>query len=197
MKPILFVDFDGTLCYDRFWRTLPPEQNAQVHELLFGGNRTWTNEWMRGMHTSEEVTAYVAEQTGIPYEELWETFVRDASTMAVEPRLLELISKLRTKYTTVLITVNMDSFDRFTAPALKLNQYFDEMVNSYNEKRFKTDDDGAMFTDIAKKFGADIATSILVDDSEKACAVFSQLGGTALRVTKEKPTLQHLEHLVG
>ncbi|MDB5189225.1 MAG: hypothetical protein JWL82_182 [Parcubacteria group bacterium] len=196
MKPILFVDFDGTLCHDRFWRTLPPEQTTKIQTFLFETNRERVNGWMRGEYTSEEMTAYVAEHTKIAYEKLWEVFVHDASTMFVEEELLSLILKLRSKYTTVLITVNMDSFDRFTSPALNLSQYFDAIVNSFNEKRFKTDEEGAIFIDIANAFAADITASILIDDSEAACETFKKLGGTAYQVGQPETTKTHLENLL-
>lgn len=150
-------------------------------------------DWMKGTYTSEEINRIVSEETGLDYQYLWEIFVEDCKNMSVELETLETISKLRDVFTVVLITGNMDCFDRFTASTLQLNKYFDVIVNSYNEKQLKTDDIGSTFTKYLK---GDIKDAILIEDSEKSCLVFSQLGGTALRVINNDDTLKHLLKLL-
>jgi len=70
MKPILFIDFDGTLCHDRFWRSLPAEQYEKVQTLLFKERKSYAEEWMKGKHTAEEVNQFLSEQLRIPFEEI-------------------------------------------------------------------------------------------------------------------------------
>lgn len=195
MKPILFIDFDGVLCFDRFWRGLPEEHFKRLQEVLFEGNKAMLERWMRGGHTAEEVNQYVAENLGIPYEEVWRIFVEDAKTMYISKEVLDAIAGIRGLYQTVLITVNADSLDRFTVPALSLDTYFDLIVNSYTDGRFKYEDNGGLFVDAAKKLGAPIENAVLLDDSDNNCAVFRQLGGTACKVDKEHTALSYLEQL--
>lgn len=38
MKPILFIDFDGTLCHDRFWRNIDASGFEKIQNFLFGEN---------------------------------------------------------------------------------------------------------------------------------------------------------------
>ncbi len=195
MKPILFIDFDGTLCHDRFWRSLPTEQYEKVQEFLFVEKRAYAEEWMKGKRTAEEVNQLLAEQLGVPFEELWGIFVRDAEAMKVSQEVLEAIGKLRDKYTTILITVNIDSFSRFTVPALKLDSYFDAISNSYYEGKFKSDNDGEIFRDYLEKYSAPVSSSVVIDDSFAVCETFKAIGGVACQVTTEEDTAFHLKTL--
>lgn len=194
-KPILFIDFDGTLCHDRFWRSLPEEQYKKVQALLFEEERSYVEEWMKGRRTAEEVNTFLAEKLGIPFQVLWSVFVKDAETMRVSREVLETIGSLRDKYTTILITVNMDSFSRFTVPALKLDSYFDAISNSYYEGKFKGDNEGEVFRDYIQKYSAPVDRSILMDDSAGACETFRALGGIAYKVTTEEDISHHLTQL--
>ncbi|HEY0011153.1 MAG TPA: hypothetical protein VGB97_04595 [Candidatus Paceibacterota bacterium] len=191
-KPILFVDFDGTLCQDRFWRSLPADKYQKVQEVLFGDDRAYLQAWMKGGHTSEEVNQMLAGHLGMPFEELWRLFVHDAATMEVSTEALEMIRGLRNAYTTILITVNMDSLSRFTVPALKLDAYFNDISNSYYEGKFKNDNGGEVFRDYLNKYEAPVERSILIDDSSTACETFRTLGGVAYQVTHEEDVVRHL-----
>lgn len=126
-KPIIFCDFDGVLCHDRFWRSLSPEQYEKVQEYLFGNNLDLVNDWMRGKYFAEEINQKVSENTHISYSILWNTFVKDCETMSVSAEALETLNGLRDMYTVILITGNMDCFTRFTRPAAELDQYFDHI----------------------------------------------------------------------
>jgi FMN phosphatase YigB (HAD superfamily) len=189
----LFVDFDGTLCHDRFWQSLPPHEHDLIQQKLFTENLLMVIDWMLGKYTSEEVNLFVARETGIPYQKLWETFVFDCSHMTVSQIDLDLITALRTKYYIVLITGNMDSFNRFTAPTLYLHEYFDVIVNSYNEGKIKTDDNGALFL---KYLQGDISEAVLIENSLDSYQTFKALGGSALLVSTQTGTTEHLKTLL-
>lgn len=184
MKPTLFIDFDGTLCHDRFWRSLDPEILAKIRVFEFGPAGT-AHAWMRGEYTSEEINQGIAQKIGIPYEELWQVFTENCSTMEVSQQVLDKIHSLRDRFHTVLITDNMDSFDRFTVPALGLDRYFDLIINSYNERTGKTDNNGALIVDVLTRIGSQIEGSYLLDNSEDICELFTNLGGTSFLVTPE------------
>jgi|TARA_Y100000310_G_scaffold342803_1_gene447513 hypothetical protein len=62
MKPILFCDFDGTICHDRYWRSLSPESHEALQELLFRGDKARISDWMRGKYTAEEINQFAAEK---------------------------------------------------------------------------------------------------------------------------------------
>ena len=115
--------------------------------------------------------------------------------MAVSKEVLRTIGGLREMYITILITVNMDSFSRFTVPALKLNDYFDDISNSFYEGKFKSDNEGEVFRDYLNKYSAPAEASILIDDSIGACETFRALGGIAYQVTPDEDVSHHLAQL--
>ena len=188
----LFVDFDGTICHDRFWRSLNISENKQIQDFLFSGNNSIVTDWMRGVYTSEQINELVSKETGLDYEYLWAAFMHDCKTMSVQPEILNQINQLRSEYHVVLITGNMDCFSRFTVPALQLGEYFDVIVNSFDEKQLKTDDNGSSFIKYVK---GSIQDAILIEDSEKSCEIFKGLGGNAYRVINRDDTLKHLQNL--
>lgn len=147
---------------------------------------------MKGKCTAEQINQFVATETGIEYERLWEIFQNDSKTMRVDEKILDLVSKLRTKYHMVLITGNMDSFDRFTAPVLNLASYFDVIVNSNTDQQLKTDNNGESFLKYLK---GSISEAVLIEDSQKSCDVFTSLGGKALQISSEFSAVYYLQHL--
>ena len=194
-KPILFVDFDGTLCFDRFWRSLEPALYNKIQSFLFKENKIKTNEWMLGKRSSEEINETLARYLQVPPDSLWQLFQQDCETMWVDQELLNKINSLRKKFYTILITDNMDCFDRFTTPALELNKYFDVIVNSFREQKFKSDSNGELFVKYTNKFNSPIKSSVLIDNSVKTCNVFSRLGGTVYLVTSDESASRHLSKL--
>ncbi|MCB9815735.1 hypothetical protein H6785_04125 [Candidatus Nomurabacteria bacterium] len=191
----LYIDFDGTLTNDRYWRSLPTDKHTKIQNLLFGENRPMVGDWMRGKYTAEEINKYASEKIDVPYEELWEVFVADCKSIKVEQSLLESIDRLRSKYVVVLMTGNMDSFTRFTVPSLKLENYFDYISNSYYEKIHKTDNGGELFTIWSNKLRIPLSESVLIDDQQKVCSVFSNLGGIA-KLTNDLEETQGIVNLL-
>jgi len=188
MKPALFIDFVGTMCHDRFWKSLGEDDYARVNGFLFDDGKL-VNAWMRGDYSSEQICVILAKELNIVYPRLWDSLLGDCSSMRVAADDLGKIDKLREHYTMAIVTANMDCFDRFIVPALGLDKHFDFIVNSCNGGVFKHDGNGnesGLFEVALSKTGADINASILIDDSEKACAAFKKLGGRVLKVDKQK-----------
>jgi len=93
IKPILFCDFDGVLCHDRYWRSLPFKEHEQVQELLFRNDTTLLNDWLRGKYSAEEVNRLVSEEIAMPFEKLWKVFVKDCKNMRVWTVLVVLLNR--------------------------------------------------------------------------------------------------------
>lgn len=196
MKPVLFIDFDGTLCHDKFWRSLNISSIEKIQKFLFVKNRFIVNQWMRGMHSSEDINHLISKELNLSFEYLWDHFVNDCEKMTISQEILHGIEKLKNDFYVILITDNMDSFTRFTVPALKLNFYFDLIVNSYESKKFKSDDNGEIFVHLLNKYNSKIDRSALIDNSQVVCDIFSKRGGNACLVTKEKSALFWLKKLM-
>lgn len=195
MNQLLIIDFDGTICFDRFWRSIDPETMVKIQATLFDTDRQIVNRWMRGEHTSEEVNRILAEKHGLDYAYLWRVFVRDCQTMFVDAEVLGILKSLRNQWRTLLMTDNMDCFTRFIKPALNLDHYFDSIVNSADHGRLKSDNEGQFFADIASKIGIPLSQAVLVDNSIKACDHFVNLGGQVCLVTEQKTIKHWLQHL--
>lgn len=193
MKPILFIDFDGTLCHDRFWRSLESELQTKIQSSLFVSKKELVKDWMLGKYTSEEINRLLAEALDADYGALWSAFVDDCKKMSISEDALSKIGNLKDQYFTVLITDNMDSLDRFTIPALDLDRYFDSIVNSYNEKSLKNDNNGNSFRNVSEKYQSPLSKSILIDNAASSCKIFEDLGGTPCLVTPQKTLVDWLQ----
>lgn len=193
MKPTLFIDFDGTLCHDKFWSSLDPILLEKVQQILFSDDKTVVSDWMKGIYTSEDINKKLADKLGVEYNLLWDGFVKDCQNMKVGDVVLELLQRLRSTHTIVLITDNMDCFDRFTVPSLKLDEYFDTIINSFNERATKNENDGQLFREVINRLGLSPDNCVLMDNSELSCSVFKKLGGTSYLVTKERHLSYWLE----
>ncbi|MBI5421278.1 MAG: hypothetical protein HZA35_03125 [Parcubacteria group bacterium] len=189
-KPILFVDFDGTLCHDRFWRSMPPNEQNAIQKWLFQENKDLVRMWMVGGCTSEEINHCIADQLNIPFERLWEVFVRDCKSMVVSSSVLENLVLLRSRFELVLLTDNMDCFTRFAVPALNLWKYFDRIINSYNERMSKRELLLCLIPESLRKL------SIIIDDSHGICELFEQLGGVSCLVTAGQDIDYHIDILL-
>lgn len=179
-RKILFVDFDGILCHDRFWRSLSPTLRSSVDQFLFSEHFPIVVHWMRGHSASEEVNEVLAHFVGIAYRHLWHIFVHDCRTMNVSLAHLKSIQKIRKFMPVVLVTGNMDCFERFTIPALGLREYFNDIVNSANTGELKTDNGGQLFVDLCTKYNRRPADALLIDDSLKNRNIMTGIGGQAL-----------------
>lgn len=195
MKPILFIDFDGTLCHDKFWRSIDSNSFEKIQDFLFDRNKSLIDEWMRGVHSSEHINQLISKELNIPFEKIWSVFSADCENMNVSSDVLGKIKNLSENYHTTLITDNMDCFTRFTVPALELNSYFDSIISSFDSKKLKSDNSGDIFLQVTDEQNSKIENSILMDNSKTACGTFSKLGGTACLVTPEKPLVFWLEDL--
>lgn len=187
MKPILFIDFDGTLCFDRFWKSIDVHSFEHIQRFLFSENSSIIQDWMKGVYSSEAINRLLSKELDIPFEQLWQLFVKDCENMAISNDTLNRIEQLRKTYETILITDNMDCFTRFTVPAKKLNSFFDVIVNSFENKKFKKHNDGEVFLQLAHKGNRKIKDCVLIDNSKTTCILFSKLGGKSCFVTSEMP----------
>lgn len=187
MKPILFIDFDGTLCHDRFWQSMEAISCKKIQNFLFGENKSTVNKWMRGIYSSEHINQLISKELNIPFERIWSIFVSDCKNMYISSDVLNRIENLKDHFYTVLATDGMDCLTRFTVPALKLNHYFDFILNSFDNKKFKSDNNGETFLQIVNERGCQIEDCILMDNARTDCDTFSKLGGTAHLITPEKP----------
>lgn len=193
-KQNIFIDFDGTICFDYFWRSAPQEVNKIITKFLFQDNTTLIENWMRGNLSSENIVTLIAENTGLDYDLIYDILVKDCQNMYISPKLLQALSDCGKNNTTILITDNMDCFNRFTKPALRLEKYFSYVFNSYDFGILKDDTtSGGLFKKVCDIYKFDITKSVLVDNSEENCTIFTKLGVRAVLVKSQEETLSILQ----
>jgi FMN phosphatase YigB (HAD superfamily) len=201
-KNVLFVDFNGVLSYKPFWFYLSEESHEHhrywnlIQDYLFKNNIEIVKKWMVGDYTSEEIHNLLESNLDIAYDKLYPIFVETCKNIDISEPILDQVRMLKNKYYTVLITDNMDCFDRYTKPNNpKMLEAFDQIDTSYNLKALKASNNGKYFVDTVKTINSFIEQSILIDDSSKNCALFESLGGRTYNVTGEAQVVEALKML--
>jgi FMN phosphatase YigB (HAD superfamily) len=207
MRPkVLFIDWDGTLSDSRFWErwSVNPKHTAKyqlIQRVLFTEAHDLLVDWMRGYRTVGSVVEYVADVTGLSYEELITELQYSCEHMSlVDSSLEDLIQNIRSKGTAVVIaTDNMDTFSRWTMPALKLDDKFDGTILSVDRGAMKADVFGDGTSQFFNHFF--LITSVKPDetvliDNSLNNKVVEKFGMNFLHVSDEIPLLSLLQQYV-
>lgn len=205
-KPkIVFIDWSGTLSKSKFWghlETSNKELFRKIEDNLFKKNIDLIKPWMRGELTSEDVAKKISVETGLDYKQVYDEFIKGCELMEfVDTRVPELVKKLKKMGTKVYIASNnMDSFDRWTVPAMKLEELFDGIINSFPVKALKhdfTDEGISLFFDkILTKEGVKAQETILIDDSEDKENKLTNYGINYHRISDQRTLIDELTSLL-
>ena len=188
MKKVIFIDWNRTLSFDLFWGHLknPEHPNhrhlAPIEEWLFVENRELIGPWMRGDVSVEDIVARMSKDTNISAKVILQELRHSCEVMQYCIVGLEkLVHEIRDRGIRVIIaTDNMDTFTRFTVPALKIDQVFDGYINSHDIKCLKDDDEPAdripFFDDFLARNELEYADAVLLDDSPDKSGKYQKLG---------------------
>ncbi len=193
MKPYkcLFVDWHLTLSNSVFWEQF--SDPAHPHYPLFtfmqaalfspAGAQTWGIPWMRGQFTSEEVLTGVCRGADLDLAFALEELRRSCQQMRlVSDAIPDYIAGLRARGLRVVIaTDNMDTFQRWTVPALGLRTLFDDILCSYELRALKEDADQhgqiRFFADYLQAHNIGPGESLLLDDGDETfCDIIRRFG---------------------
>jgi FMN phosphatase YigB (HAD superfamily) len=144
----IFIDWDKTLSFSKFWEnwrgTNLDSKYTAIQEKLFSQKQIIDN-WMIGKYSSEEISKMVSKLVDLDYQIILDSLIQSAKNMIVEDSVLKKIKTLKnTGVNLVVATNNMDTFNRWTFPALKLDKFFNEVLNSFyvGAHKFQIDDLG-------------------------------------------------------
>jgi FMN phosphatase YigB (HAD superfamily) len=176
MYNTVFIDWYQTLSISTFWSHLTDShhKNHALYEplrrALFEEQNQVFEGWLVGNINSERVMEILAQHTGIPYELIWDEFVVGFQHQSlVSEDIYDFIRDLRMSGVKVAIaTDNMDCFNRWCVPALKLDEHFDDILNSFNIGHLKKEIAGkrSLFFDAyLERNNIGPGESILFDDS--------------------------------
>lgn len=179
---VIFIDWDGTLSRSRFWEQwandpIRKKDNQLIQERFFQTTPEMLETWMRGALNTEAIVEEIARRTGLEAKVLLSGLQESCKQMKLlDSTALDLIVKVRKQGMKVVIaTDNMDTFTRWTVPALQLHHYFDDILNSHFLKALKKDkkEDGtsAFFGGYLQKYSIEPGRSVLIDDSSRNVVV--------------------------
>lgn len=201
----IFIDWDGTLSQSRFWQAwcddyTDSEKYQAIERVLFARPNDLLQNWMLGKFSAEQVVEQVAGQANLQAELCLDALRSSCEAMKVEPGALEAVEKLRAAGRLVFIaTDNMDTFTRWTVPALGLGKIFDGILNSAELGVFKKDIDDAsnsrFFAETFHRFNIDPHQTLLIDDSNNS-RVVEEFGMNFQKVAKPSETVTTLESIL-
>lgn len=207
-KKVVFIDWNKTLSYSLFWEHLQDKNHPNhqhlpaIEKWLFVDNRDVINPWMRGEFSAEDIASKMSQDTGIDSDTILGELRRSCEEMRYSIDDLEdIVSQLQTNGTKVVIaTDNMDTFSRFTVPAMRLDAVFDEILSSYDTGYLKDDDHPEdsipFFDEYLAKHGWNYADAILLDDSPDKSGKYKKLGFERALIDSPKVLKAELERLV-
>lgn len=205
---VIFFDWHKTLSVCNFWAQLqePAHDRYHWHEnitnFLFVENKKLIQQWMRGGIDEEKIIQIVSEKFGYPKEVLREDLAESCRAMTfVSDKILPLIDTIRTKEVKcVIATDNMDVFKKYVVPALMLNEHFDNILTSFEQKVLKfdvVDNENTIqfFDEYLKKNGFTYSDALLLDDQVDKSQMYARLGLDTFQVKSVKILLEKLGEL--
>lgn len=175
-------------------------RNSYIQKVLFQGAPDLLTAWMCGRKTVSDVVQYVSDATGIPYDELMEELQYSCEHMTfINEEDVNRIQAIRTKGVGVIIaTDNVDTFSRWTVPALRLEDYFDGILLSVDRGALKAhlavDGTSMFFNHFFLSTGIKPEETILIDDGARN-RVVKRLGMNFEHVTEDRPLQWHLREI--
>jgi len=200
MKPVVFLDWHGTLSNSVFWNSFE-EGSAKEQFLLKRMNDEifcfWGQDpghflgaWVKGEITSEEFVTAIAEHLGEEYNWMWFRFVEDCKNFRLDSfSYLDQIKDIRKHATVVIATDQGEAFERFILPVVQLDDHLDDMLISSVTGSAKVTP-----REFYEKYLGVIESGegMLIDNSLSSCERFTKLGGHAIHINSDTTMTQAL-----
>lgn len=191
---IIFIDWNKTLSYSKFWGHLEKSDKTlfnRIQTCLFDKNKDLIDPWMIGKLSSEEICKRIANDLSLSFDQIYKEFIKSCRNMHFSSKNIpKIIKELRISGIKVYIaTDNMDSFDRWTVPSMKLDRIFDGIINSNKigvlKKTFDKKNQSSFITRILKQESIEPSESILIDDNQDILNLFSKYGMGCIKIYDE------------
>jgi FMN phosphatase YigB (HAD superfamily) len=201
---IIFIDWYQTLSNSLFWEHLQDVNHSYnkyfeaIEKSMFQNNRHLINPWMRGEHTSEDMTQILSENSGVPQDIILNELAESCRNMKfVSDEIPELINKIKSKEIKVVIaTDNMDTFERFTIPAMKLEELFDDFLISHSLELLKGDvqeNSISFFDEYLNKHNLNYQDVVLLDDCVDDTGTYDRLGLSIIQIASPEKLVNVLK----
>lgn len=183
----IFIDWGHTLSNSLFWSQMADLDNAyhsyfnKIIEIVFKSDKKMVDDWMRGLFSSEDISSHLEKlihlDRRIILKELKESCERMKYVSDKIPKLIQLLKRKGIKVG--VASDNMDTFMRFTYPAMKLNKLFDDFLISSNLGYLKKDlkrGRPIFFEKYIKDNNLDYSQILLIDDSKDTNEIYKKVG---------------------
>lgn len=196
MKPpknkYIFIDWNKTLSCSFFWEQLSNtdhKYHKYFNEItrIFTNNKKLVKAWMRGQYSAENISEIINKNTGINSDLIFKELKESCENMKyVSLKIPQLITTIREKGIKVgIATDNMDTFKRFTIPAMSLDLIFDDILISSEIGFLKNDlknNELYFFKSFLKEKRVSYSDLILVDDSTDTNRIYKKAGLNVINV---------------
>jgi len=187
LPKVIFIDWNKTLSDSFFWWHLqnvmhPHNKHLEaIEKSMFQKNRHLINPWMRGEYTLEDIVKILSDDSGVSQDIILNELVESCRQMQyVSEEIPELINKIRNKgIKMVIATDNMDTFERFTVPSMRLKDIFDDFLISHSLRVLKGDvqeNSIPFFDGYLNKNNLTYMETVLLDDCADYTGVYDRLG---------------------
>jgi FMN phosphatase YigB (HAD superfamily) len=176
---VVFVDWAKTLSTSMFWEQRPgcrlsAADSARVEGYVFS-RAELLRQWMTGALSAEDVCSSAGASLGLPAADLLADLEHNCRSMEFDdPAAIDVLQAIREQgIKVVLATDNMDTFYRWTVPAMHLTGIVDAILDSASLGCLKGDLTGGHSPFFGPWLSHErIAPSeaVLVDDSPPASA---------------------------
>jgi FMN phosphatase YigB (HAD superfamily) len=187
-KPkVLFLDWSKTLSNSIFWSAWADEHHPKnryfqdIQTILFRDNKDIIYPWMRGTMNSEDICKLLSLCLGIDEKIIFDELAISCANMSFcRTEVPELLAALKREGVRVVVaTDNMDTFRRFTIPAMQLDAIFDDYLISSELGVFKGDTTNntlQFFDRYLTENNLDYGDVMLVDDGYDKSGMYGELG---------------------
>lgn len=202
----IFFDWNKTLSNSLFWSQLADSKHVRhawhenIVNFVFVKNRHLIDDWMRAKLDERHMAKLLSEEFGYPEDLILKDLAESCKNMQlVSTEALDLVGKLRKKGSKcVIATDNMDTFLKYTRPAMRLDDYFDDFLVSFENKILKFDvGDNSIpfFDDYLEKSGLTYEDVLLIDDCVDKSGIYDRLGFKILQIFNPDDFLEKLRKL--
>ena len=190
----VIFDFDGTLCFGRYFEPLGRGSLDAIGELVFGDNSTqWADPWMKGDLTSHDIASYLSKHLPESKDEILSALRQGCSNMTFNSAVYDFaLQQCHTGRKTALVTANMDVFTETVVPAHGLNSIFDVVLNTADHQ---TLDKSILWRKALGDFGPEhsFSSALLIEDNLRMVSLFESLGGYAYQYERDQTFQAWLE----
>jgi HAD superfamily hydrolase (TIGR01509 family) len=193
MIKVIIFDYSGVLTPTRSFYPYVEENHSQlnltVEQLYDLLRKDWDKARVNDI-SSAEYWQNIATALNIDSQKLRRDVIL---TFPIDDKIIKLLAKLKGRYTTVLLSNQIEDWLKEVIQKNNLKQYFKLILTSYDLKIDKPDK--RVFEEIIKRTNTKFDECLLIDDQTKNTSVAAELGMHTIQHEDNDKTLHQLELL--